>query len=155
MSPKFKNHALPGTSGYACNPTYSGGRHQEDHGLKPARTNSSQDPILKKPIMEKGWWSSSRYRPWVQAPVLKKKNNGDRGMVQVASVRPWVLTPSFRQCRGPIYSTLNFHLKLYIYPEITFTTTNTGMLKNNLFFNVVFLSVSIQDSILYLILMPV
>jgi hypothetical protein len=32
---------------HICNPSYSGGRYLEDHGLKPA--NSSQDPsILKK-----------------------------------------------------------------------------------------------------------
>jgi hypothetical protein len=29
------------------NPSYSGGRDQEDHGLKPAWTNSLQEPILK------------------------------------------------------------------------------------------------------------
>jgi hypothetical protein len=27
----------------------------------------------KKSITKNGWWSSSRCRPWVQAPVLKKK----------------------------------------------------------------------------------
>jgi hypothetical protein len=32
---------------HACNPTYSGGRDHEDHGSKPARTNSSWDVILK------------------------------------------------------------------------------------------------------------
>jgi hypothetical protein len=32
----------------ACNPNYSGGRNQEDHGSKPAQANSSFDPILKK-----------------------------------------------------------------------------------------------------------
>jgi hypothetical protein len=35
--------------------------------------NSSWDPISKKPITEKGWWSGSRYRPWVQTPALQKK----------------------------------------------------------------------------------
>jgi hypothetical protein len=29
----------------ANNPSYSGGRDQEDHGSKPAWGNSSQDPI--------------------------------------------------------------------------------------------------------------
>jgi hypothetical protein len=29
--------------------SYSGGRDQEDHSSKPARANSSQDPILKIP----------------------------------------------------------------------------------------------------------
>jgi hypothetical protein len=31
------------------NPSYPGGRDQEDHHSKSARANSSQDPILKKP----------------------------------------------------------------------------------------------------------
>jgi hypothetical protein len=39
---------------HASNPSYSGGRDQEDHGLKPSQPNSSQDPILKKPITKKG-----------------------------------------------------------------------------------------------------
>jgi hypothetical protein len=30
---------------HACNPSYSGGRDQEDHGLKPAQANSPQEPI--------------------------------------------------------------------------------------------------------------
>jgi hypothetical protein len=38
---------------YACNPSYSGGRDQEDHGLKPAQANSSQYPILKIPNTKK------------------------------------------------------------------------------------------------------
>jgi hypothetical protein len=38
---------------HACNPSYSGDRDQEDHGLKPAQANSSQDPISKKPITKK------------------------------------------------------------------------------------------------------
>jgi hypothetical protein len=60
---------------HTCNPTYSGGRDQEDHSSKPARENSLRDPILKiLNIQKKGWWSGSRCRPWVQAPVPKKKN---------------------------------------------------------------------------------
>jgi hypothetical protein len=35
---------------HACNPGYSGGRDQEDHGLKPAWANSSQDSLSRKPI---------------------------------------------------------------------------------------------------------
>jgi hypothetical protein len=34
---------------------------------------SLQDPISKKSIMNKEWWSGSRCRPLVQAPLLKKK----------------------------------------------------------------------------------
>jgi hypothetical protein len=45
---------------HACNPSYSGGREQEDHVLKPVWTNSLQDPISKKPITERGWWNGSK-----------------------------------------------------------------------------------------------
>jgi hypothetical protein len=42
---------LPGAKvAHACNPSYSGGRVQEDHGSKPACANSARDHILKKPI---------------------------------------------------------------------------------------------------------
>jgi hypothetical protein len=33
---------------HTYNPSYSGGRDQEDHSSKPAQANSSQDPISKK-----------------------------------------------------------------------------------------------------------
>jgi hypothetical protein len=33
---------------HACNPSYSGGRDQEDHSSKSAQASSSQDPISKK-----------------------------------------------------------------------------------------------------------
>jgi hypothetical protein len=39
---------------HACNPSYSGGRDQEDCGSKPAQANSLQDLISKKLITEKG-----------------------------------------------------------------------------------------------------
>jgi hypothetical protein len=40
---------------HTFNPNYSGGRDQEDCGSKPARANSSKDPILKIPIAKTGW----------------------------------------------------------------------------------------------------
>jgi hypothetical protein len=42
---------------HACNPSYSGGRDQEDCSSKSPRANSSQDPISKEPITKQGWWS--------------------------------------------------------------------------------------------------
>jgi hypothetical protein len=48
---------------HAYNPSDLGGRDQEDRGSKPARANSSQDPISKIPITKKGWWNRSRCRP--------------------------------------------------------------------------------------------
>jgi hypothetical protein len=44
---------------HTCNPSYSGGRDQEDRGSKPAQINSSRDPISKKPFKQKGWLSDS------------------------------------------------------------------------------------------------
>jgi hypothetical protein len=38
---------------HACNPSYSGGRDQEDHGWKPTQANSSRDPISKKIITKR------------------------------------------------------------------------------------------------------
>jgi hypothetical protein len=35
---------------HTCNPSYSGDRDQEDHGLKPTQANSFHDPVLKKCI---------------------------------------------------------------------------------------------------------
>jgi hypothetical protein len=35
---------------HTYNPSYSGGRDQENHSSKPARANSSRDPFLKKHI---------------------------------------------------------------------------------------------------------
>jgi hypothetical protein len=46
---------------HACNASYSGGRDQENPGLKLAWANSSQD-LSKKPITKKVWSSSSRCR---------------------------------------------------------------------------------------------
>jgi hypothetical protein len=59
---------------HTCNPNYSGGRNQEDHSSKPAWENSLRDPISKKPFTEKGWWSGSNCRLWVQTSALQKKN---------------------------------------------------------------------------------
>jgi hypothetical protein len=42
----------PEPAAHTCNPSYSGGRDREDHSSKPAQTNSSQDPISKKPTQK-------------------------------------------------------------------------------------------------------
>jgi hypothetical protein len=58
---------------HACNPSYSEGRDQEDHSLKPAQANSLWDGISKKIFTRKGWQRGSRCRSWVQTPVPQKK----------------------------------------------------------------------------------
>jgi hypothetical protein len=47
---------------HAYNPSYSSGRDQEDHDLKPALGNSLGDPIWKRPNTKQGWWSGSSGR---------------------------------------------------------------------------------------------
>jgi hypothetical protein len=47
----------------AHNPSYSGGRNQEDHGSKPVGEIGHETVSQKKSITEKGWWSGSRHRP--------------------------------------------------------------------------------------------
>jgi hypothetical protein len=37
---------------HTCNPSYSGGRDQEDCSLKKIQANSLQDAILKKPFIK-------------------------------------------------------------------------------------------------------
>jgi hypothetical protein len=45
---------------HSCNPSYSGGRDQEDCGSKPARGNSFQDSIskIRKITIQKNGWGS-------------------------------------------------------------------------------------------------
>jgi hypothetical protein len=63
---------------HTCNPSYSGGRDQEDQGLKPARANTSQDCMWKKPFTKKGWWSGSRLNPEFKPSITKKKKKRKR-----------------------------------------------------------------------------
>jgi hypothetical protein len=42
---------------HTYNPSYTGGRDQEDHGLKPPWANSLRDPISKIPNTKKVWCS--------------------------------------------------------------------------------------------------
>jgi hypothetical protein len=39
---------------HTCNPSYSGGRDQEDHNMKPTQANSSGDLSSKKTLHKKG-----------------------------------------------------------------------------------------------------
>jgi hypothetical protein len=69
---------------HACNPSYSGGRNQKDHGSKPVWTNSSARPCLQKPFTKIGlvkWLevkalSSS---PSTTTTTTTKRNEEDRG----------------------------------------------------------------------------
>jgi hypothetical protein len=45
-----KRSNKPGLVAHTCNPSYSGGRDQEDRGSYPACGNSSARPYLEKPF---------------------------------------------------------------------------------------------------------
>jgi hypothetical protein len=49
---------------HACNPSYPGGRDQEDRGLKPVWANNLRDSILKKPI------TKIRLLEWLKVKAL-------------------------------------------------------------------------------------
>jgi hypothetical protein len=57
----------------ACNPSYSGGRDEEDCSSKPAWANSLGDSISEIPNTKKGWWSGPRVGPKFK-PQYRKKN---------------------------------------------------------------------------------
>jgi hypothetical protein len=59
---------------HAYNPSYSGDRDQEDHGLKPALSNSVQDPILKNPITKIGLVEWLKVKALSSNPSITKKN---------------------------------------------------------------------------------
>jgi hypothetical protein len=87
---------------HACNPSYLGGWNLEDHGLRPAWANSTQDSISKNNQSKMDWMcgSSSRvpalqiWSPELnpsqnnQPPPSKKKSTLGCG----TSERPWVQT---------------------------------------------------------------
>jgi hypothetical protein len=51
---------------HTCNPSYSGGRDQEDHGWKP-------DPISKKPIKKKAGGIAQGVGPEFKSQYHKNK----------------------------------------------------------------------------------
>jgi hypothetical protein len=57
----------------ACNPSYSGGRDQENSGLMPVQANILQDPILKKPITRKGLVEWLKVQTLSSSPNTAKK----------------------------------------------------------------------------------
>jgi hypothetical protein len=55
---------------HTCNPSYSEAEIRRIVNPNQAQANSSQN---LETYLGKHWWSSSRYRPCVQNPILKKK----------------------------------------------------------------------------------
>jgi hypothetical protein len=58
---------------HACNPSYSGGRHQEDHSLKPAQGNGYTRPYLKKFFTKIGLVEWLKVKALNSSPSTTKK----------------------------------------------------------------------------------
>jgi hypothetical protein len=58
---------------HTCNPSYSGGRDQEDCGLKPAWANSSTRPYLIKTLHKNRAGGVAQGEPLSSNPVPQKK----------------------------------------------------------------------------------
>jgi hypothetical protein len=68
---------------HTCDPSYSGGRNQEDRGSKPAWANSSARPYLKKSFTQIGLmeWLKVKVQFKVQYHKKKKKRKKERKKV--------------------------------------------------------------------------
>jgi hypothetical protein len=60
---------------HTCNPSYSGGRDQEDHSSKPTQANSLQDPILKNPSQKIGLVEWLKVKALSSSPSTAKKSH--------------------------------------------------------------------------------
>jgi hypothetical protein len=58
---------------HAYNPSYSGGRDQEDYGSKPVWANSLQDPISKIPNTKRAGGVAQSVGPEFKPQYCKKK----------------------------------------------------------------------------------
>jgi hypothetical protein len=66
-----------GVAPHYCNPSYSGGRDQEDCSLKPDWANSSSDLILKNPFTKRAGGVAQGVGPEFKLQHQKKKKKND------------------------------------------------------------------------------
>jgi hypothetical protein len=89
---EIRSQVQPVLVSYACNPSYSGGRDQEDCCLKPAQENSSPELILKNPSQKRACGMAqvvdclpSRHEALGTNPITAKKKKKKRSQVQCSS----------------------------------------------------------------------
>jgi hypothetical protein len=63
---------------HVYNPSYSGGRDQEDHDLKPVQANSLRDPISNKPITKIGLVEWLKMKALSSSPSTAKKKKKEK-----------------------------------------------------------------------------
>jgi hypothetical protein len=71
----------------SCNPSYSGGTDQEDHGSKPAWVNSSVRTYLKKSFTKIGLVEWLKVKALSSSPSTEKEKNKRGKTRQVAILR--------------------------------------------------------------------
>jgi hypothetical protein len=62
---------------HSCNPSYSGGRDQEDHDSKPGRATSSLRTYLKKPFTKIGLVEWLKVKALSSSPSTTKEKKKD------------------------------------------------------------------------------
>jgi hypothetical protein len=70
---------------HACNPSYPGGRDQEDCHLKPAWENRSKRPYLEKPFTKTGLVELFKIKA-LSSSTAKKKKRKDATLKRVHTV---------------------------------------------------------------------
>jgi hypothetical protein len=63
---------------YTCNPSYSEGRDQGDHGSKPVQANSSRNTILKIPNTKRVGAVAQGVEPEFKRWYCKKKKKREK-----------------------------------------------------------------------------
>jgi hypothetical protein len=63
---------MPAPVAHACNPSYSGGRDQEDRGWKPAWANSSVRTYLENPFTP---FTNTGLLEWLKAKALSSSSS--------------------------------------------------------------------------------
>jgi hypothetical protein len=71
---------------HAYSPSYSGGRDQEDHRMKPVQANSSWDPFTKILITKIGLVEWLKVKTLSSSPVLGEKKKSQRQMINKRAV---------------------------------------------------------------------
>jgi ribosomal protein S21 len=75
---------------HAYNPSYSGGRDQEDQGSKPAQANSLGDSILKKKIItKKGLVEWFKVKALNSSPSTEKKKKKKKKKKKEGEEEQW------------------------------------------------------------------
>jgi hypothetical protein len=74
---------------HACNPSYSGGRDQEDGCSNPVQANSSWDPISKKPSQKRAGGVAQDESPEFKSQYHKKKKKQTYKGMRIVFVSVW------------------------------------------------------------------